>query len=238
MVKKRESFRPFAPAVLEERLHDYFDLPSSARSLPFMVMVAHVKPAARELLAAVTHVDGTARVQSVSNRHNPKFHALIGAFGRTTGTPVLLNTSFNNNAEPIVDTIDDAVTTLVTSGLHTLVIGDWFVRVRRDEPLNIAISSLIPHVASACKLVRRLEKDGRPWYGIESNVVNFSAPDQPTKISTELFDVLLWDKDVSFRERLIGPHRTQGQSFDEQTKEMLELWRTRRVRLVPKTSER
>src|SRR3990170_4123707 len=108
-----------------------------------MVFVLPVKPQVRELLGAVTHVDGSARVQSVRREENPLFHSLIGAFGRLTGVPVVLNTSFNNNAEPIVDSVDDAVVTLLTTGLHALIVGDWLVSRRSDENLMNALPDFV-----------------------------------------------------------------------------------------------
>jgi carbamoyltransferase len=121
MVKKREDYRPFAPSVIEERLEDYFDVPNGTERVPFMTIVLPVREAARSHLAAVTHVDGSARVQSVSREHNPRYHALIEAFGRVTGFPIVLNTSFNNNAEPIVDSVDDAVAAFLTTGIQRIV---------------------------------------------------------------------------------------------------------------------
>jgi carbamoyltransferase len=98
MVKKREAYRPFAPSVLEERAHEFFVLPQAASTLGFMVIVLEVREDRRELLGAITHVDGTARVQTVSRAASPRYWDVIHAFGELTGVPVLLNTSFNNNA--------------------------------------------------------------------------------------------------------------------------------------------
>jgi carbamoyltransferase len=133
MVKKREAFRPFAPAVLEEALHEYFDVPSDVTDLSFMTFAVKVKKDKRAVLGAVTHVDGTARVQTVSKRTNEQFWRLIDAFKRETGVPVLLNTSFNNNAEPIVDSVEDAIVCFLTTGLHQLVVDDALVSKRSIE---------------------------------------------------------------------------------------------------------
>ncbi len=104
-IKHRESFRPFAPSVLAERVGDWFeqDYPS-----PFMVLVYRARADKRELIPAVTHVDGTGRVQSVEQHVNPRYYRLIEEFERRTGVPMLLNTSFNEN-EPIVMTPEHAV---------------------------------------------------------------------------------------------------------------------------------
>jgi carbamoyltransferase len=125
MIKKREAYRPFAPSVLAERVGEFFDVPGEARGFPFMSSVLEVREDKRALLPAITHVDGTARLQTVTRTANPRFWALIDAFAGLTGIPILLNTSFNNNAEPIVDSVDDAVVCFLTSGLDWLVVGDF-----------------------------------------------------------------------------------------------------------------
>ncbi|MGK3964935.1 carbamoyltransferase [Sorangium sp. So ce118] len=130
MVKKREAYRPFAPAVLAEDAREYFELPPGEDEFPFMIFVLKVREDKRSVLGATTHVDGTARVQTVSRRSSPRFWSLLKAFKDRTGVPVLLNTSFNNNVEPIVDSAHDVVTSFLTTGLHYLAIGDFFVEKR------------------------------------------------------------------------------------------------------------
>ena len=120
-VKRREGFRPFAPAVLAERRDEYFD---GGYESPFMLLVENVRPAKRAELRAVTHVDGTARVQDVERDANPRFYDLIAAFGRLTGTPVLLNTSFNVRGEPIVNTPQQAIRGYLDMDMDALVLGD------------------------------------------------------------------------------------------------------------------
>jgi carbamoyltransferase len=119
-IKKREWFRPFAPAVLAEAQHEYFELDVSS---PYMVLVGRVRKDKQALLGAITHVDGTARVQTVERGTNPLLHELISAFARRSGVPVLLNTSFNIQG-PIVETPAEAVETFLRSDLDVLVIGD------------------------------------------------------------------------------------------------------------------
>jgi carbamoyltransferase len=129
-VKGRESFRPFAPAVLEERAAEWFDLD---RPSPYMLVTAQVKAGrrrpgeARSEIPAVTHVDGSARVQTVDAGSNPRFHALISAFDSLTGCPMVLNTSFNGADEPIVCTPGDAYACYVRTGLDALVLGSYLV---------------------------------------------------------------------------------------------------------------
>jgi decarbamoylnovobiocin carbamoyltransferase/7-O-carbamoyltransferase len=134
MVKKRESYRPFAPAVTAEAAEQYFDLPDTAANYDFMSFVVDVLPDRRAELGAVTHVDGSARVQIVDAAASPRFHRLIQRFGEITGTPVVLNTSFNNFAEPIVQTVRDALTCYLTTELDVLVVEDFLVHRRPGPP--------------------------------------------------------------------------------------------------------
>jgi carbamoyltransferase len=145
MVKKREVYRPFAPAVLEEEAHQWFELPAGKPRSPFMLFAYPVAQHARTRLGAVTHVDGTARVQTVSRADNPIFWELIHHFAALTGVPVVLNTSFNNHAEPIVDTVDDAVTAFLTTGLDALLIGNLLVRRREaDATAYASLAAWVP----------------------------------------------------------------------------------------------
>ncbi len=133
MVKKREGYRPFAPSVLREHASRYFEIRED-EEFPFMVFVVGVRPEMRELLGAVTHVDGTARIHTVTRDTNERYWRLIDSFRDLTGVPILLNTSFNNNAEPIVDSATDAIVTFLTTDLDDLVIGDYLVR-KKQGPL-------------------------------------------------------------------------------------------------------
>jgi carbamoyltransferase len=118
-IKFRERFRPFAPSIAVEALSDYF---VDAVHDPFMVQVYPVRPEKRDVIPAATHVDGSGRLQSVSRDTNPRYWALIQAFGRQTGVPVLLNTSFNEN-EPIVLTPDEALDCFLRTDMDVLVMG-------------------------------------------------------------------------------------------------------------------
>jgi carbamoyltransferase len=123
-VKFREEFRPFAPAVTEAAAADYFELDGIS---PFMLMTPMVRPGRGEEIPSVTHADGTARVQTVSPLHQPLFHRLIETFGALTGTPVLINTSFNIRGEPIVCTPADAVRCFLGTDIDFLAIGPFLV---------------------------------------------------------------------------------------------------------------
>lgn len=125
-IKLREPFRPFAPSVLEERASEYFVLPGPTR-LPFMIETVRAKPEAAAAVPAAVHVDGTARVQTVSRRDNPAFHDLLVEFDRLTGVPLLINTSFNLDGQPIVESPEDALECFLGSGLDALVLGPFLV---------------------------------------------------------------------------------------------------------------
>lgn len=126
VVKQREEFRPFAPAVPVEAAAEYFEIePGHEQRYRHMLFVTQVRERHRGTLPAVTHVDGSARVQVVDRESAPRFHALIRRFGEDHGTPVILNTSFNLRGQPIVRTPLDAVATYARSTLDALAIGDW-----------------------------------------------------------------------------------------------------------------
>jgi carbamoyltransferase len=119
-IKFRESFRPFAPAVLLDRVSEYFDC---NRPSPYMLLTAQVREA-RRVIPSVTHVDGSARLQTVARSENPLFYDLITEFDRQTGCPVIINTSFNVRGEPIVCTPHDAVKCFARTDMDFLVLGN------------------------------------------------------------------------------------------------------------------
>jgi len=120
-IKFREEFRPFAPAVLEEKVSEYFDIDCSS---PYMLLVAQVKPDKRNKIPSVVHIDGSSRIQTVNRGQNPLFYDLLKEFEKITSCPVLLNTSFNLKGEPIVCTPQDAYLTFIRSGLDYLIMGN------------------------------------------------------------------------------------------------------------------
>jgi carbamoyltransferase len=123
-VKHREAYRPFAPSTPVEHKDRYFDIRGDS---PFMLKVCDVLPSARDLLPAITHVDGTARLQTVHRETNDLYHRLLNRFGEITGTPVLLNTSFNIQGEPIVESPLHAVRCFFSTGLDYLVMGNYVI---------------------------------------------------------------------------------------------------------------
>jgi carbamoyltransferase len=123
-IKKREPFRPFAPSILLEHVGDYFEQTHPA---PTMLMVYRIKPEQRSVIPAVTHVDGSGRLQTVSREMNPRYYQLIEDFYKLTGVPVVLNTSFNEN-EPIVCTPRDAIDCFLKTKMDVLYIGNYVIR--------------------------------------------------------------------------------------------------------------
>ena len=123
-IKFREKFRPFAPSILEEAKDDYF---VGAATDPFMQQVYPVRPEKRDILPAITHVDGTGRLQTVDRESNPRYYRLIETFASISGVPVLLNTSFNEN-EPIVDTPEQALDCFFRTSMDAIVVNDTLIR--------------------------------------------------------------------------------------------------------------
>lgn len=122
-IKFREAFRPFAPAILLEKVHEWFECAPGTK-VPFMERVLQFRPERRDAVPAVVHVDGSGRLQTVDRDSSPRYHALIEAFEKLTGVPIVLNTSFNLNGEPIVCSPEDALRTFYTCALDVLYLGN------------------------------------------------------------------------------------------------------------------
>jgi predicted NodU family carbamoyl transferase len=227
MIKKREAYRPFAPVVTPAAAADYFDLPPTRANYDFMSFVVPVRADRRAELGAVTHVDGSARVQVVDPDSNRRFHDLVHRFGELTGTPVLLNTSFNNNAEPIVQTTQDAVTCYLTTGLDYLVIDDFVVR-RRADTLS-ALDGLAPRLRPVARLVKRVRQTAAGHREVRCELFLDYAGGPATEVSPVVF-ALLEDADGARSLRsLAGP---DGLGADVR-RELFDLWQRRFIALRP-----
>jgi carbamoyltransferase len=123
-IKKRESFRPFAPSILADHVDEYFEQNHPA---PTMLMVYQIKPERRAEIPAVTHIDGSGRLQTVSRELNERYHQLISEFYKLTGVPMVLNTSFNEN-EPIVCTPRQAIDCFLKTRMDVLYLGNYYIR--------------------------------------------------------------------------------------------------------------
>ncbi|MER6530870.1 carbamoyltransferase C-terminal domain-containing protein [Streptomyces sp. NPDC001508] len=147
-VKRREPWRPFAPSVLREDICTYFEADGD---LPYMTMVARIRDEWRRPLDSIGHIDGTARVQTVTEESNPLFYRLLQEFKSRTGIGMLLNTSLNGRGEPLVQTCEQALRLYVNSALDAIVIGD---RLFTDKTDALVGQSLIPYVWNIRKLPR------------------------------------------------------------------------------------
>jgi carbamoyltransferase len=230
MVKKRESYRPFAPSVLEEAAHDLFELPAGT-DYDFMLFVVDVREEMRSLLPAITHVDGTARVQTVSRAENPRYWRLINAFGDLTGVPALLNTSFNNNVEPIVDSAQDAVVSFLTTTLDLLVVGDFIVSRRvPTAAARLALRASLPPYVSVAKQ-RRFVSPDQTAVSAELRLTHGTGAGEP--ISPALADRLIaldGERSLSDLLGVDGPNPNgQAGLLDEIDR----LWALRLLRLQP-----
>ena len=128
-IKRRESFRPFAPSVLRDAVSEWFELDGD---VPFMMQVYPIRPEKRPLIPAVTHVDGSGRLQTVTREANPLYYGLIEAFRDLTGVPMVLNTSFNEN-EPVVCKPEEALDCFLRTRMDVLVMGRYYVERMRDQ---------------------------------------------------------------------------------------------------------
>jgi predicted NodU family carbamoyl transferase len=225
VVKNREGYRPFAPVVPADLAEDYFAVPEVRADYEFMSFVVPVRPERRAELGAVTHVDGTARVQVVTPESNERFHRLVRRFGALTGTPVLLNTSFNNDAEPIVQSVHDAVTTYLTTRLDHLVVGDYLVtRIADGRP---GIGPLVVELAPSTQLsettsrgparTRRIYFDHSTTYG------------EHKEISAEAYALVARADGTASVDELAG-----GALPAALEDELYELWRRRFLVLRPR----
>ncbi|MER9958017.1 carbamoyltransferase [Mesorhizobium australicum] len=236
MVKKREGYRPFAPSVLEEDASEFFDLPDGKHEFPFMNFVVRVRDSKRALLGAITHVDGTARLQTVSRDANPAYWEVINAFKKRTGTPILLNTSFNNNAEPIVDTVADAIATFLTTELDGLVVGPFLVKKRAATLQDwTALSISLPPSVSLHQTRAYTARDHQET--VCEIIPNQSSIDS-VRISNDLFNLLMrieGEAVLSDHLNIIAPDQAEHEALME---DLRRLWEQRLVRLHPSQAAR
>ncbi|MEQ9009318.1 MAG: carbamoyltransferase [Ekhidna sp.] len=137
LIKKREGFRPFAPAVIEEMASEFFEVdPGDTQLYEYMLCVTQVRKHYQDKLPAITHVNGSARMQTVSKEQNPRFWTVIKEFGNITGIPVLVNTSFNVKGQPIVCTPMEALDTFLFANLDVLVMGNYLAVRKKDQQVT------------------------------------------------------------------------------------------------------
>jgi carbamoyltransferase len=127
-IKRRESFRPFAPSIIREAVSSWFE---TDYDVPFMLQVYQIREGKRKLIPAVTHINGSGRLQTVTEAQNSRYYRLIKAFESITGVPIVLNTSFNEN-EPVVCTPQEALDCFLRTKMDILVMGNWFIKRRKQ----------------------------------------------------------------------------------------------------------
>jgi carbamoyltransferase len=231
IVKNREWYRPFAPSVLEEYAGQFFEVPDC--SLPaYMTFTVPVRDAMRAKLAAVTHIDGTARIQTVSRKSNERYWRLIDAFRQRTGVPVVLNTSFNHNLEPIVDSVEDSMTCFLTTGLTHLIIDNYLVTKRPVKPT--IVSELFPTLPEHVQLVYCQQvgpgRGLKNLYRFESTVDRNTS--RPVSVATykTLTHAIAWNCSL-------GAALSAGipaSSHETVCEELFKVWIERLIRLVPR----
>ena len=123
-IKRRESFRPFAPSILREQVKEWFEIDCD---VPFMLQVFQILQERRHEIPAVTHVNGSGRLQTLTEEQNPRYYRLIKAFADLTGVPILLNTSFNEN-EPVVCKPEEALSCFLRTKMDVIVLGDHLIK--------------------------------------------------------------------------------------------------------------
>ncbi|MBN3884986.1 MAG: nodulation protein [Nostoc sp. JL34] len=232
MIKKREGYRPFAPSVLEEDVDDYFEVPPNQKQLPFMIFVVNVKEDKRNLLGAVTHVDGTARIQTVSRKTNERYWDLIHSFKKLTGVPVLLNTSFNNNVEPIVDSVEDAIVCFLTTELDYLVVGEYLIKKKEVSWRNYLSFKLSLPPYFSLHQDKKFNSDGNlsNFYYI-SNSYNFEFQ---IGVSAEVFSILTSVTSEETVENILQNNdKVEEVKAQEIVHELMELWSQRLILLRP-----
>ncbi len=222
LIKKREDYRPFAPVVTREDAETFFELSDVDADHSYMGFVVPVRPEHRARLGATTHVDGTSRIQVLDPDQNPRFWRLLKKFEALTGVPVLLNTSFNNNAEPIVQSVDDVVASFITTGLTLLAIGPYLAR-RRDEAetaIDHARLELMPLCAMGSTTTR---------LGSSREIWRSSYPSKTTAVTEPLAETLAKAgriSDLPVTDDVRGQLRAEA----------YDLWQRRLIRVLPAPS--
>jgi decarbamoylnovobiocin carbamoyltransferase/7-O-carbamoyltransferase len=181
----------------------------------------------RAELGAVTHVDGTARVQVLDPASNERFHQPVRRFGELAGVPVLLNTSFNNNAEPIVQTVHDAVTCFLTTELDYLVVEDFLIR---RHPGPIALDALVLQLRPVTQLAKRVKTRSAGKREVVYEIHLDHAAGARTQISAETFALL---EAADGRRTLESLADAAGGLTDEIRRELYRLWQSRYLVLRP-----
>jgi len=229
MVKKREAYRPFAPSVLQEYVGEYFVLPSAQDDFPFMNFVLNVKEEYQDRLQAITHVDGTARVQTVSKETNERYWSLIREFGKLSGINMVLNTSFNNNAEPIVDSAEDAIVCYLTTNINYLILGDYLVT--KNEVTEELISNVKVALKQYVKLCSIAEYDVENILAYQYKIICNYDSNKTYSISENMYRFLSYHEE----RKTVGEVLKKLGNIDLKVlcEELVDLWSNRVIDIIP-----
>jgi carbamoyltransferase len=231
-IKRREPYRPFAPAVLEEEVWHLFEKPPSRGDLGFMTFLLPMKTEARSLFPAVVHADGTARVQVVSRARNACFHELISEFSRRTNSPLVLNTSFNGQGEPIVDTVEGVIACFLLTGLDLFVVDSIVARAAPGALSEEKIYGLRVSLPPSRKIAWRSipgTATGKRRFFIETTFTRYFGGES-FPIGEDSAAVLMRADGICTIEQLCSAARCR-QGTGEICRELLMLWRRGHVRM-------
>jgi carbamoyltransferase len=228
---RQEDYRPLASSVLEEHAQELCELPAGTATFPFMTFAVRVHEDKRSLLRATTHMDGMTRLQTVSQDTNSRFWGLIEAFKELTGAPALLSASFNNSVEPVVDTVQDAVVSFLTTDLDYLVVGNFVAKKCTptwEDWLSLRLS-LPPQV----QLIRMKGHMERQQMASRNELRTSYDPQRRRGISKELGDLLINLDGETWVGELLRQGASEAQRKQALLSELIQLWSERFVTMYP-----
>lgn len=231
MVKKREGYRPFAPSVLEGYLEEYYEVPQCKAQLSYMNFVLKTKKNKCEILGAVTHVDGSARVQTVSKEANEKYWRLIDEFRKLTGIPVLLNTSFNNNVEPIVDSEEDAIICFLTTDIQYLIIGDYVIS--KKDVTGTDYVDMVPKRLLNAEMKKTINYSDYDTPCTTNEIRLHYGDKYKASISEDVFTVMAGADGKKSLQVLFEENNIKDDDREKVMDEILKLWSLRLIALKP-----
>ncbi|MBW4671554.1 MAG: nodulation protein [Cyanomargarita calcarea GSE-NOS-MK-12-04C] len=232
MVKKREGYRPFAPSVIVEAADEIFELPQQASSFGYMTFAIKVKEDKRQFLGAITHIDGTSRIQTVTKTSNSKFWNLINEFGKMTQVPVLLNTSFNNNVEPVVNSCLEAITCFLTTNLNYLVINDFLITKLSVSWKDYYQKMILSLVTSA--QLKEVSMFNCQEQNLSAHEVYFSyTGGKSLLIMPETYNVLKKSDNRLTVEQIANSLEISENKLEDLTQELIKLWENRLINFRP-----
>lgn len=188
-VKHREPFRPYAPSVLREKCSEFFDLDIES---PFMLLIGRVHPDKADIIPGVVHIDGTTRIQTLTQEIDGRFYDLVNHFYSITGVPLILNTSLNRAGEPIVETPLEALDVFLSTGIDTLIIGNYVInrRILDDKELLSAIPKVRSHVRIAISWITEAEGMSQPPVILATDLIARYVKERTFILSSEEFELV------------------------------------------------